>query len=536
MMGMYQWLASRPLLACSAVCLLVLTARAALLPWLHVPMPGVHDEFSYLLAADTFASGRLANPPHPFWEHFESFHILQQPTYASKYQPLQGLVLAFGEKLFGQPWIGVWMSMGLMCAAICWMLQGWISPRLALLGALLVALHIGILSYWMNSYWGGAVPSIGGALMLGALPRIAFRENFGHAVTWAVGLVVLLNSRPYDGFVLGLITAAALAGALRKNGMPFRSTALRVALPAGAVLAIAAGFMAYYNYRVAGNALELPYQAHERQYAVASMLAWNSMRPEPVYHHAVMREFWAVAHVEEATAAKANLLTAFLIKLSRIYDFVFGLYPLLVPLLIWPYAIGTAEERLTVALLGCYLLALAPITGFEPHYASAIVGLLVLRFLQSLDRLRGWQPTGKRLGLALGVLFVLVIPFQFGRDLWFLWTGGEHPPRLAVARQHVVQMLESQPGQHVVLVRYAPRHNILEEWVYNRADIDAQPVIWAREMGPEQDRPFTQYFRDRHIWLLEADQSPPKLTPYNAAARTASSDAPQALALPGRFF
>src|SRR5437667_10784059 len=141
-------LSRRRALSVVLVGIAALALRAALLPIEPIPEPIIHDEFGYLLAADTYAHGRLTNPSHPMWVHFESFSIIQRPTYQCFAQPAQGMILAAGKLIFGHPFWGAWLSVGVMCVSICWMLQAWLPESWALVGGLLVVLRFGVFGYW----------------------------------------------------------------------------------------------------------------------------------------------------------------------------------------------------------------------------------------------------------------------------------------------------------------------------------------------------------------------------------------------------
>ena len=254
----------------------------------------IPDDFSFLLAADTFASGRLTNPTPAMWMHFESFHITMKPTYMSMYFPAQGLVLAAGKVLSGHPWYGVLLRSALMCAAICWMLQAWLPPTWALLGGMLAVLRLGLFSYWTNTYsGGGSIAALGGALVLGALPRFMKTARLRDSLLLAVGVILLATSRPYEGLLLCIPVAFVLGRwILFGKKKPDAAVLLRRTAAPLALIVAAAAWMGYYDYRAFGNPFTPPYTVNRATYAMVPYYVWQSRRPEPVYRHEVMRDFY----------------------------------------------------------------------------------------------------------------------------------------------------------------------------------------------------------------------------------------------------
>ncbi len=507
----------RASIACVGLVAFLVSAAVSLT--VRMPQPVITDEFCHLLAADTFAHGRLTNPTHPLWVHFETVGVIHQPSYASKYPPGQGLALAVGQVLTGYPIVGAWLSVALACAALCWMLMAWLPPRWALLGGLLAILHPTVLQ-WSQNYWGGAIAMGGGALVIGAFRRLRQQPRAWDACLLGLGLALLANSRPYEGLVLSLPLMIALFVKLVGRGAPpFKVSLKRIAWPLFGILMLTAGAMGFYNLRVTGHVWRLPYKVHQETYDVAPSFIWQPAQPEPVYRHPRLRQVhvnWELPTHTLQRSSVTGFVAEMMNKISILAGGAFPLLVLVIPLLALPLVLNRDRwMRFMLCVSAFFLLTILLNTWMWPHYAAPAVGLAFILVLQALRYVRAWrwrgQPCGRFIARASLVLFILSLaPTCLGLYNYysFGWGGWIE------TREKMIAKLKSEPGQHLVVVRYGGLESIHHEWIFNEADIDHAKIVWAREMDPEQNRRLLDYFKDRRVWLLMAETATPALVPY----------------------
>ena len=512
-------LARRPRLAWAVVVLAPLLVRALLLPLYPVPQPRTHDEFAFLLGADTFAHGRLANPVHPMGVHFESMHILGRPTYSSAFPAAQSAMLALGQVVAGEPWVGVWLSAGVMSAALVWMLQGWLPPRWALLGALLAAARFGVASYWVNSYWGGSLAAAGGALVLGAVPRLLRAPSWRPSLAAGFGLALLANTRPIEGAWFGLLSAVALLAALHARGsLSLAVVARRIVPGVGLVLLLSGAAMGYYFWRVTGKPYLPPYLLYRTAETQAPHFIWQQPRAEPRYNNAQMSQFYLHLEMHDYQEVRAHPLASLGEKAASYWRFYLG--PLLtLPLLAAPWL---RRRRALLWMAAAFPLVPAVEVWHNAHYAAPATGLALLLVALALRQLRAWRArwvSGLALARAIpwACLALLVIQVAAGPAATGPQAGWRWPDRGGERRAAVLGRLLAEGGRHLVFVRYGPRHDAGDEWVYNGADPDSAAVVWARELDPSSNADLLRYYAGRRAWLVEPDEARPEPRPYTQA-------------------
>jgi hypothetical protein len=429
----------------------------------------------------------------------------------SKYPPAQGAVLALGQRL-GHPWIGVLLSVAAMCAAVVWMLQGWLPPGWALLGGVLFVLRFSTFNYWIDSYWGGAVAAVGGALVMGALPRLFHRPRPRYAWLLGAGLAILANSRPVEGFLFSLPVAIVVCGWLVKAPVPWHSKIAKVILPLAVVLVAAGAFVGYYNWRGTGSPTLFPYVLYQRAHFASPPLLFL---PPPAPRHFLNPQF--TDYGEEQRAEYSDRRAHFLRTCSRrtkALGIFFGGPLLLAPILTLPWLVQDRRMRLLGTQLLLSLLGLLVVSAFFEHYAAPLTATIIALAMQGMRHLRRWQYRGRMIGIgvtrAIVVTCIALVPAHIAKTMldahrgvaWITWSNPQMVARARIARQ-----LDAMPGERLVIVRYAPAHDVHREWVYNLADIDHAKTVWAREIPGVDLQPLLEYFHNRKVWTVDPDST-----------------------------
>jgi hypothetical protein len=293
-------------------------------------------------------------------------------------------------------------------------------------------------------------------------------------------------------------------------------------------MAVAIAGLGVYFHRVTGSAFTTPYQVNMRTYGLM-YFPWEQIRSVS-FHHPEMEAFYRGGSVVGwLEMARHHTLKLQFLKALVVWMFYFG--PILtLPVMAWLFTRPrggfrksfTPELRFMLLLCGAtYFSCMLTIYIGQPHYVAHLtVVFYAIVLLMLRDLYESGNPSLKFLARAVPAVCVLLLAARIAAPLvhlepkpsWIRTWCSQDEQNLQRAR--VLNELEHSPGKHLVIVHYQPVHDfILDEWVYNRADIDGSKVIWARDMGP-QNAELVTYFRDRHAWLAEPDYNPARLTPY----------------------
>lgn len=488
--------------------------RLAMLPWRGVPFPYVLDNFGHLLVADTLCSGRLANPVHPLREHFETFFILDHPSYTSLYPPGLGMILALGQVL-GHPFVGILLAGALAGLAFYWALRVLMPNGWALVGSLIGSLRFGALSYWMDGYIGGVPDAASGALFGGAMFRWAQAPRRHLAVLGAAGWAMWWFIRPAES-CFGLVVTVALVAwyRIRRRGDRPLGVIRALFLPAAPVLLAAGLFTAAYNYAVSGNLLTLPQMQGQKMLGVPQGFIFQPPIPRPETDsrvHQSMYEGQLAARIDFGTGHGFAAWTAAKVKLTFLYFFGFTLVGLLGYTM---YRHGLT--RVTSGALGMFsILSLMEFTFpfWFPNYMGGSLLLVLVVMTEAVRTVRRdvERHYGRIIAAVAGLVVAALLAMPASIDVTYTRRIPDRATRFYELRARYQESLELEKGRHIVLMDDSPVLERHVTWIHNSADIDNSKIVWARSISPEKDRRLLEYYRDRTVWHVSFEDGEPTL-------------------------
>ena len=263
----------------------------------------------------------------------------------------------------------------------------------------------------------------------------------------------------------------------------------------------------------------MPYQLHEAQYGVAPLFVFEAPRLENAARRADLPEVFHDYHAVDSLnwyrdrvgmTGWVRGVSDAARELTKLSFPFFGV--LLVSGIAWSRYSLSRYLAIAIAL---QVAASACVCWVFSHYLAPILPWLLLLSLLAFRVSLRKLATNRQQIVRLVVVAVFVIQIAVIGSFVGVARSNE-AEYWSRHRQEIVEQLTRTDGKHLILVRYAEKHNVHQEWVYNLADPSSSQIVWARYEDGHWVEALLRAYPDRHVWVLDADEPKPILREFAA--------------------
>ncbi len=277
----------------------------------HELPPAYHDEFSYLLQAETFLAGRWSWPAMTVQpDLFHQVHVLNRPTTACRYFPWTGFWMAPFVAV-KHPYFGHWLAGAIACVFFHRCLCRLMGFRWAAVGGVLIAVSPGLASF-SNLLLAHHPTMMALAVFLWGFMRFMDHYRVRDIVVAGVALSLAMLSRPMTAagcalpFGIWLVVAMIRQQFSSKTGSPtIMWSPVRALAGIGIPLLLGFGVLGLMNHAITGSSLKSAYQLYTDTWTPRHRYGFDNANIDPALPESkVLQAYdnWA----ENLTIAKAQ--------------------------------------------------------------------------------------------------------------------------------------------------------------------------------------------------------------------------------------
>ena len=484
--------------------------------------PAYHDEYSYLLQAQTFLDGRWSSPSFEAApEIFNQMHVLNEGKVASRYFPGTGIWIAPFLK-FGHPWLGHQLAHALAAMLVFWTGRELANSGTGLLAGVLFALSPGLLLF-SNLLLAHHPTLVGLMIFLWAFCRFMRTQQSSMALLAGSGLAFAMLCRPMTAAGFGLPFGAAFCWwwmngfwSMRTTDVPDCRSTLNERSRAVIAMAIplAAGFaiVILQNIQITGNPVTSPYQLYTETYTPRHVYGFNNVtRGEQNLGPKVIDNYdrWAENLTPELAARNVGTRIISSCRLTM------GIVPILAATILGLFTMRLGDPRWW--LIFCSIVSLhvvhvpywfVGIMGW--HYVLETAPMWVLLFAEVTRRMFSfWRVRSQTSMMVCWFLLVIVsvaVNLVTVRPVWPAALDQRIPelkfPRELYQqfRQGIEDLRDGEPA--IVFVIPDPADRSMD-YVSNPHNLQG-PVLVARLTEIERLADLRKLFPDRRLLLFDA--------------------------------